>query len=119
MAYVAKLTHPQRRERRQRIVTELETGMSMHAVAEKFGVTWQLVSAAWKEFKGGRVPGSPMCGRPPGFSNMPSYKFPRDKWESMDWTTRDVDVARVMGTSRELARKWRIRLGKPKVKGNL
>lgn len=87
--YTPKLTHEQRHERRQQMAVAIASGKSVPEVAGQFGVSVQTVYDA--AHGGGVKP----------------IKRPKARWVSVDWSMRDVDIARLLNVSRERVRQVR------------
>jgi hypothetical protein len=101
------MTHPERHERRQAIVSACRDGMTAEAASEKFSVSLQTVERSCRIH--GVIPiRESRRGRGGG-----KHGTIVDDWEAIDWSKRDTDIALYAGVSRERVRKMRRNLGKP------
>lgn len=109
------MTWDQKRDRRRVMASEIASGVLIEDVAGRHQVTIATVELACRQYRvyplikrrpqerGRSVPGS-QCGR----------VINSEKWDSVDWSLRNVDIAMLAGVSRERVRQVRILLNKPK-----
>lgn len=107
-AYIAKLTHEQRRDRQIVLAERVDSGATLTDVAIEYGVTVSLVSSACK-----RLGITVKRGRPLGHVDTNAL-VKREAWNALDWSKRDTDLGIELGISRERVRQVRKILKRPK-----
>lgn len=110
MSYVPTMTHDQRRKRREIIVDRVLRGETPQSVALSTGLSYQHVIATLVKHGIRR-----RRGRRPGVSypNTAMTIVTKEQWDAVDWSKRDVEIAGLLGISRERVRQVRKRDMRP------
>lgn len=93
------MTHAQAHQRQRNMEPYLRSGELYSRVARRFGVSTSFVATTAKRF---------------GISRGAGLHQRKDRFSSVDWRKRDVDIAKEIGCTRERVRQVRIKMGKPR-----